>query len=185
MNRRSILFFGLGAMLLVGVVFAVLVTALAQTQEETKEAKIESAMAGGPPEIAKNARIVEFGERGNLKTLREGSNGWTCFPGHPGMTGAMCLDEPALQWLTDLIAHKPKPTNTRPGILYMLKGGMRRSATDPWATEGTPVKEPPHWALIWPFDPKQVGLSDTPKETGTWVMYAGTPYAHLMINQQP
>ena len=149
MNRRSILFFGLGAMLLVGVVFAVLVTALAQTQEETKEAKIESAMAGGPPEIAKNARIVEFGERGNLKTLREGSNGWTCFPGHPGMTGAMCLDEPALQWLTDLIAHKPKPTNTRPGILYMLKGGMRRSATDPWATEGTPVKEPPHWALIW------------------------------------
>ena len=47
------------------------------------------------------------------------------------------------------------------------------------------VKEPPHWALIWPFDPKQVGLSDRPKETGTWVMYAGTPYAHLMINQQP
>jgi len=35
------------------------------------------------------------------------------------------------------------------------------------------------------FDPKQAGLSDTPKESGTWVMYAGTPYAHLMINQQP
>ena len=63
MNRRSILFFGLGAMLLVGVVFAVFVTALAHTQEETKEAKIESAMAGGPPEIAKNAAAFLFWSR--------------------------------------------------------------------------------------------------------------------------
>jgi hypothetical protein len=185
MNRRWMLRFGLRVVFLAGVVFAVFAISFARTHEEAKEAKIESAMAGGPPEIAKNARIVEFGERGDLTTLRKGSNGWTCFPGDPGMTGAMCLDEPALQWLTDLIAHKPKPTNTRPGILYMLKGGMRQSATDPWASEGTPVKEPPHWALIWPFDPKEAGLSDKPKETGTWVMYAGTPYAHLMINQQP
>ena len=184
-NRRWMLFLSVRAVLLAGVAFAVFVTAFARTQEEPKEAKIKSAMAGGPPEIAKNARIVEFGERGDLTTLREGSNRWTCFPGHPGMTGAMCLDEPALQWLKDLIAHKPKPTNTRPGILYMLTGGMRRSATDPWATDGTPIKEPPHWALIWPFDPKDAGLSDKPKDTGTWVMYAGTPYAHLMINQQP
>jgi hypothetical protein len=185
MNRRWMLYFGFRAVLLAGVAFAVFVMAFARNYEETKEARIESAMAGGPAEIAKNARIVEFGDSGNLTTLRKGSNGWTCFPGHPGMTGAMCLDEPALQWLTDLIAHKAKPTNTRPGILYMLKGGMRQSATDPWATEGTPVKEPPHWALIWPFDPKEAGLSDKPKDTGTWVMYAGTPYAHLMINQQP
>jgi hypothetical protein len=185
MNRRSMMFFGPRSVLLAGLACTVFVAVFVRAQEEEEEAKIKSAMAGGPPEIAKNARIVEFGERGNLTTLREGSNGWTCFPGHPGMTGAMCLDEPALHWLTDLIAHKPKPTNTRPGILYMLKGGMRRSATDPWATDGTPVKEPPHWALIWPFNPKEAGLSDKPKDTGAWVMYAGTPYAHLMINQQP
>jgi hypothetical protein len=185
MIRRRMLSFRLRAVLLPSVAFAVFVTAFAYTQEETKEAKIKSAMAGGPVEIANNARIVELGEHGSLTTLREGSNGWTCFPGHPGTMGAMCLDEPALQWLTDLIAHKAKPTNTRPGILYMLAGGMSRSATDPWATKGTPVKEPPHWALIWPFDPKETGLSDKPKDTGSWVMYAGTPYAHLMINQQP
>jgi hypothetical protein len=61
MNRRWMLFFGLRAVLLAGIAFAVLVTAFAGTQEETKEAKIQSAMAGGPPEIAKRARIVEFG----------------------------------------------------------------------------------------------------------------------------
>ena len=185
MSRRRMLSFRSRAVLLPSAAFAVFVTAFAYTQEEPREAKIKSAMAGGPVEIANNARIVEFGEHGSLTTLREGSSGWTCFPGHPGTMGAMCLDEPALQWLTDLIAHKAKPTNTRPGILYMLAGGMSRSATDPWATKGTPVKEPPHWALIWPFDPKETGLSDKPKDTGTWVMYSGTPYAHLMINQQP
>ena len=189
MNRRVMLLlpFPLRTvlLLLMGIAFAVFLTASARTHEETKEAKIKSAMAGGPPGIARNAKIVEIGENGNLTTVREGNNGWTCFPGDSGAMGAMCLDEPALQWLTDLIAHKPKPTNTRPGILYMLAGGMRRSATDPWATDGTPVKEPPHWALIWPFDPKESGLSDQPKDSGSWVMYAGTPYAHLMINQKP
>jgi hypothetical protein len=122
------LFLRLCVVLLAGAALAVFVTAFARTQEETKEAEIKSAMAGGPPEIAKNARIVEFGERGSLTTLREGSNGWTCFPGHPGTMGAMCLDEPALQWLTDLITHKPKPTNTRPGILYMLAAGGRNKS---------------------------------------------------------
>ena len=185
MSRRAIVFFRLRATLLPSAAFAVFITTFAYTQEEAKEAKIKSAMTGGPVEIANNARIVEFGEHGSLTTLREGSNGWTCFPEDPGSMGASCLDEPALQWLTDLIAHKAKPTNTRPGILYMLAGGMSRSASDPWATKGTPVKEPPHWALIWPFDPKETGLSDKPKDTGTWVMYAGTPYAHLMINQKP
>jgi len=184
MNQRLMLRFALSAMLPMGIAF-VFLSAFARTHEETKEAKIKSAMAGGPPGIAKNAKVVEIGESGNLATLREGNNGWTCFPGETGTMGAMCLDEPALQWLTDLIAHKPKPTNTRPGILYMLAGGMSQSATDPWATNGTPVKEPPHWALIWPFDPKEAGLSDKPKDAGTWVMYAGTPYAHLMINQKP
>jgi hypothetical protein len=172
------------ASLLVGATCAAMLTGFEHPRDESKDTKIKSAMAGGPPSIAKTAKIVEFGDAGNFITLREGNNGWTCFPGDPGTVGAMCLDEPAMQWLSDLIAHKPKPTNSRPGILYMLAGGMRRSATDPWATDGTPVKEPPHWSLIWPFDPKETGLSDKPKATGTWVMYAGTPYAHLMINQQ-
>ena len=86
-------------------------------------------MTGGPVEIANNARIVEFAEHGSLTTLREGNNGWTCFPEHPGTMGASCLDEPALQWLTDLIADKAKPTNTGPRILYMLAGRMRSTAS--------------------------------------------------------
>jgi hypothetical protein len=38
---------------------------------------------------------------------------------------------------------------------------------------------------MWPFDAKESGLSDKEKKAGTWIMWAGTPYAHLMINQKP
>jgi hypothetical protein len=155
--------------------------------QESKDAKIKRAMSAGPPSIAKDAKIVDMDEKGNMTTLREGSNGWTCLPGHPGVVGdvAMCADQAAMQWAMDLMGHKDKPTNTQPGIIYMLAGGTDWSATDPWATSGKPIQEPPHWMIMWPFDPKTAGLPDQAKQTGTWIMWAGTPYAHLMINQKP
>ncbi len=34
----------------------------------------------------------------------------------------MCVDAAAMQWYDDAKAHKLKPTNTVPGITYMLAG---------------------------------------------------------------
>jgi len=154
---------------------------------DTKEAKIKRALAAAPPEIAKAAKVVEMDDHGKMTVLREGTNGFTCFPGTPGVVGdvAMCADAPSMQWMSDVMSHKPKPTNTQPGVVYMMAGGTDWSATDPAATSGTPIQEPPHWMIMWPFDPAVSGLPTTPKQTGTWVMYAGTPWAHLMINQEP
>jgi hypothetical protein len=82
--------------------------------------------------------------------------------------------------------HDPKPGNTAPGIGYMLMGGSDISATDPWqTTTETYVSSPPHWMLLWPVDAKTSGLATTPKKNVTWIMWAGTPYSHLMINQKP
>src|SRR5712672_1669960 len=39
--------------------------------------------------------------------------------------------------------------------------------------------------IMWPFDPKTTGLSATSKDTGAYIMWAGTPYAHLHIMGQP
>jgi hypothetical protein len=161
--------------------------AVAAQQPDTKEQKIRRAMSAGPVSITKGAKIVETDEKGKTVVLRDGSNGWTCFAGQPGIVAdnTECDDQAAMQWNADWDAHKPKPTNTIPGIGYMFAGGTDWSATEPYATSGTPIKEPPHWMLFWPFDPKETGLSDKPKDTGTWIMWAGTPYAHLMINQKP
>jgi len=154
---------------------------------DTVQEKIRRALAAAPPDVARAAKVVDVDDKGNMIVLREGTNGFTCFPGTPGVVGdvAICADGAAMQWMNDLMAHKPKPTNTAPGICYMLTGGTDWSATEPFATSGTPIKEPPHWMIMWPFDPKTTGLPATPKQTGTWIMYAGTPWAHLMINQRP
>lgn len=159
----------------------------AAPKADTPATKIARAMTAAPPSIAKAARIVDQDTNGKQTVLREGTNGFTCFAGHPGEVGGQpfCANAAALQWEDDLAQHKPKPTNTEPGIEYMLAGGTDWSATDPSATSGTPIKEPPHWMVMWPFDAAVTGLPTGPKQTGTWIMWAGTPWSHLMINQRP
>src|SRR6266702_595411 len=68
--------------------------------------------------------------------IRQGNNGFTFMPGNPKPIGQppMCADAAAMQWLADFKAHKPKPTNTEPGIIYMLAGVTQRSDTDPYDT---------------------------------------------------
>jgi hypothetical protein len=37
-----------------------------------------------------------------------------------------------LQWMMDIRAKKPKPTNTAPGLIYMLCGATQHSNSDPF-----------------------------------------------------
>ena len=169
-------------------------TAHAQTAEhnsatdsgENAQAKIARAMSAGPAEVAKSARIVDTNEHGTV-VLREGNNGFTCMPGNPRVVGdpPMCADAAAMQWSADFKAHKAKPTNTAPGIVYMLAGATQRSDTDPYDTTSRPIPIGPHWMIMWPFDPKATGLPTTHKPTGAYIMWAGSPYAHLHIMGRP
>ncbi len=44
----------------------------------------------------------------------------------------MCADEMGMQWIMYAWAGKPKPTNTSPGLIYMLNGAVQHSYTDPF-----------------------------------------------------
>ena len=51
---------------------------------QSKAAKIANAMAAAPTSIAKNAAVKDWpDETGKMATLREGSNGWVCYPSRP------------------------------------------------------------------------------------------------------
>ncbi|HEY0393657.1 MAG TPA: hypothetical protein VGD01_04100 [Candidatus Elarobacter sp.] len=165
---------------------AALTLAAAPAPTETSAEKIARALSAGPVSITAHAAVMDVDAKGTMRTLRKGTNGWTCIPGHPGVVGddPMCGDAAAMQWGDDWFHHKAKPTNKVPGIAYMLQGGTDWSASDPFATKGTPIKEPPHWMILYPVT-KSSGLATTPKHAGTWIMYAGTPWAHLMVNGQP
>lgn len=157
------------------------------SSDDSTLVKIARAMSAGPTEVAKAARIVYTDAQGKTVVLREGNNGFTCMPGNLEVVGEppMCVDAAAMQWYDDAKAHKPKPTNTVPGITYMLAGATQRSDSDPHDTTSMPIEIGPHWMIMWPFDPKTTGLPTTHKPTGAYIMWAGSPYAHLHIMGRP
>jgi hypothetical protein len=155
--------------------------------DDSTQVKIARAMSAGPINVAKTARIVDSDAQGKIVVLREGNNGFTCMPGNLKVVGEppMCVDAAAMQWYDDAKAHKRKPTNTVPGITYMLAGATQRSDSDPHDTTSKPIEIGPHWMIMWPFDPKATGLPTTHKLTGAYIMWAGSPYAHLHIMGRP
>jgi hypothetical protein len=154
---------------------------------ETAQEKIARAMSAGPSDVSKSAKIVDTDAHGNTVVLREGNNGFACMPGNPKVVGEppMCVDAPSMQWFADAKAHKPKPTNTVPGITYMLAGATQRSDSDPHDMTSMPIEVGPHWMIMWPFDPKTTGLPTKHRSKGAYIMYAGSPYAHLHIMGRP
>jgi hypothetical protein len=97
----------------------------------------------------------------------------------------MCADKVAMQWNDDFAHHLPKPTNAVPGIEYMLAGATQRSDSDPYDKTSPAIKIGPHWMILWPFDPKTSGLPTTHAPTGAYIMWAGTPYAHVHVMGKP
>lgn len=159
----------------------------AHLDEEIKKEKIRRAILAGPSIVTAEATVAEMDHKGDLSVLRQGTNDWVCIPGNQNIVGwtDMALDPMGLVWLKDLLARKPKPTNERPGLIYMLNGATQRSYTDPFDTTSPAIPIGPHWMVMWPFDAKAAGLSAVMRDAGTMVMFAGTPWAHLHICGDP
>jgi hypothetical protein len=175
----------------VAVILAVMVgpSAAAQSKEgvqRSSASKISSALSAAPRAIASNASVVEMGADGKMVTLRQGTNGWVCVPDDPGTPGPdpMCMDKTWQAWLDAYMAKKP-PRTRQIGIAYMLAGGADASNTDPYAQKPAPgqkwVMSPAHTMVLLP-DPKALeSYPSDPSTGGPYIMWKGTPYAHLMV----
>ena len=143
------------------------------------EALIHDALSATTPEMAKGATVVDWEEN----VLKEGDNGWTCFPTPPQFEKApMCLDEPWLAWAGAWMSKQPVNID-RVGIGYMLAGDSGASNTDPYAEGETDdwIVAGPHLMVITPNTETLDGVTTDPKSGGPWVMWKGTPYAHIMV----
>jgi hypothetical protein len=158
-----------------------------QTNDQQVQDEIGRALSAGPDSVTKNAAVAEPDGHGGLKILRPGTNDFTCMPGDPNGIAMppMCADKVAMQWNEDFNEHKPKPTTTVPGIEYMLAGATQRSDSDPFDKTSPPVNIGPHWMILWPFDPNTSGLPTTHKPTGAYIMWAGSPWAHVHVMGRP
>ncbi len=157
----------------------------------SKEQLITLAMSAAPEKISKDATIMIPGEDGKLVEAKKGTNGFTCIPDIDGQPkpDPICADAASMQWVNDLMNNAPKPTNTAPGIAYMANGGWHFEKDGKILMKNEPgakaVQEPPHWMVFWPFDATASGIPSMPGPMGSYVMFDGTPYAHLMIYQNP
>ena len=163
-------------------------TASAEPAESAvSDAKIRRALLSGPASLTRDATVAEMDASGKMKVLRQGTNKWICTPGDENKIGdpPMCADPVAMQWFADAKARRPKPTNTVPGMAYMLCGATQRSNTDPFDTTSPAIPIGPHWMILWPFDAAVYGLPTTLRDKGAWMMFADTPYAYLHICGSP
>jgi hypothetical protein len=146
-------------------------------------ALIKAAMSAAPGSISKEATIVAMSDdMKSTRTLRKGTNGYTCMPGPPD---PMCADQNAMAWF-DAYMNKKDPPKDKIGFVYMLAGDHGASNTDPYAQKETPtnnwVKTGPHVMIVgakgmtagYPNDAK----ADPAK---AYVMWPGTQYEHLML----
>lgn len=150
------------------------------------KALIASAMSAAPPAIAAKATIIDMGPKG-ARVIRKGSNGFTCMADNPTTPGPdpMCGDENAMAWVAAWAGHKT-PDAQKVGFLYMLAGGTDASNVDPYAEKPTKqnhwIKTGPHVMIVGnPEMTTHYPVSPDPDTKQAYVMWSGTPYAHLMI----
>jgi hypothetical protein len=161
-------------------VLAIIAVTIAEAQK-SDAALIAEAESAAPPVIGKSATIKTMDGR----VLREGSSSWTCYPGVE-VIGPMCNQA---QWdalLGALMSKEPIDVKEF-SISYMLAGegdAIGASNKDPFATEPTDdndwIKEGPHLMILVPDAGALEGLSTDPKDP-VYVMWKGTPYAHIMV----
>ena len=124
--------------------------------------------------------MVDHGPDGKPRQLRAGTNNFVCMA-HPEV---MCLDKQWQEW-ADAWMNKRSPKINTLGIAYMLQGDTGASNTDPYATGASATNQwivsPAHVMVLTP-DVKQLdALPTDPNNGGPWVMWKGTPYAHIMV----
>jgi hypothetical protein len=146
---------------------------------------IKTAMSAAPSDVSDEATIVDPTADGKMRTVREGSNGWVCMA-RPEM---MCLDQAWQGWAEAWMGKTDPPKPKGIGVAYMLKGDTGASNTDPFATgksaDNQWVVTGPHLMILAPNPSDLDALPTDPYSGGPFVMWKGTPYAHIMIPTVP
>ena len=133
-----------------------------------------------------------------MEMLREGTNEWTCLPVNPrGMSDPengwkdaheampLCGDAEVFKWISAYLSDEV-PDMDYDGYAWMLHGDMGEDNSTPKvmskddAKEGHWIESGPH-LMRMPKDPSSLDGMTTDFNSGApYVMFSGTPYAHVM-----
>jgi len=146
------------------------------------EDPVADALSAANPSMAADAGVMDW----EGKMLKEGSGPYTCMPTPPMLQGTapMCMDGPWMNWAQAWMKRE-NPSVDRLGISYMLAGDEGSSNIDPFAEGPTDdnqwIVEGPHIMVLVPDPALLEGIPTDPANGGPYVMWKGTPYAHVMV----
>lgn len=149
-------------------------------------ALIANATSAAPEAVGRNATVIAFDAKGQMRTLRQGSNEFTCFPDDLSAPGnvPMCLDPAGLAWAQAWMTRRAPAPNLSIGVAYMLQGSWTQSNADPHsaAVAGTTGVTTGPALMILNTRGMLKGYPREPVNPGQpFVMWPGTPYEHLMV----
>ena len=103
--------------------FAIAATCKTQPAETSDSDYIAQALSAAPKAVAKGAAVVRVQNDGSMRTVRPGTNGFTCMIMG---TDKMCNDTNSMEFIDAMMKHEQPPDKV--GISYMLAGddGSRR-----------------------------------------------------------
>nr|WP_321269751.1 hypothetical protein [uncultured Tolumonas sp.] len=146
------------------------------------EQLLKDALRAAPSSLRDKVTVMDW----NHNVLQKGTSKYTCFPTPPQMQGTapMCMDAIWMKWADAWMNKKPFEAKAI-GISYMLAGDEGASNIDPYAKGKTAnnqwIKEGPHLMIITPDKKHLNSLPTDPHNGGPYVMWKGTPYAHIMV----
>jgi len=160
--------------------------------------QIASALLAAPKERRTDATVLGYTDKGEVVTLRKGSNDLICLADDPAdktfsvacyhkdlepfmargrelaKQGAKGKNRHELRWKE--VEQGKVPIPREPRLLYVLTGSGYNAA------KGEVTDAYLRWVVYTPYaTPESTGLSTT-AGPGPWLMYPGTPGAHIMIS---
>ncbi len=168
----------------------------AATQVANPEEQIAQALAAAPEDKAEGARVLGYATDGSVVELRAGSNDFICLASNPANErfSSSCYHgslEPYFARGRELTAegisgqdrYRIRYEEMEAGTLASPVMSATQYVLDgTWDAESQTAAGTVRWVIYVPgATAESTGLSPQPQPGGPWIMYAGTPGAHIMI----
>ena len=168
----------------------------AEAQVSNPDVQIAQALAAAPSEQAEGARVLGYADDGSVVEIRAGSNDLVCLSDNPAddRFSSSCYHESLEAYFArgrSLDAEgAAREDRYRIRFEEMEAGTLASpvmSATQyifdgTWNEETGEAQGQIRWVIYVPgATPESTGLSAQPIEGGPWLMFPGTPGAHIMI----
>jgi len=168
----------------------------AEAQVPNPDEQVAQALVAAPVDKAADATVMGYANDGSVVQIRAGVNDLVCLADNPAdeRFSASCYHESLEPYFArgrSLNAEgSPREDRYRIRFDEMTAGTLASpvmSATQyifdgTWDSETQTASGQVRWVIYVPgATPESTGLSEQPVDGGPWIMFPGTPGAHIMI----